>query len=200
MSPDQKTSSLVLSKSLKGYFFENLREINLKSSCPLPESLIFYSSDVLDRFSLTESFYDLSSGKVREKILGIKLLEAQAFSKEEQVKTYKEIGEMSLLLCGYFSDSVNHKIVDRQYYSQLGKMAFSHLNHSIPSFLDIPAFYQMLCTRFEALTTLMSIMASHNKGEHHHHLIFTKMLENQNIKEEEIILSGMTLPQTKKVS
>lgn len=191
MQHDSGAKKIILSTNLKGFFFEGLTELNKKSLCPVPESVIFYSSDVLDKFALSSEFFETSEGKVREKILGTKLLEATQVSREEQRKIYKEVGDMSLLVCGYFSESVNKKIVDTQYYSQLGRMAYSHLNNVSPSFLDIPCFYGMVSTCFEPLTTLMTLLANKNRGVESN--IFS-------MSDKELLVSGVLPPLTQKVS
>lgn len=193
-------NKIILSTNLKGFFFDGLSELNKKSLCPIPESVIYYSSDVLDKFALSEDFFEVSDGKVREKILGMKLLEATQFTREEQKRVYKEVGDMSLLVCGYFSESVNKKIVDTQYYSQLGRMAYSHLNNVIPSFLDIPSFYGMVATCFESLTTLMTIMATKDRNGIEGNLIFNKILKDTPVSEKEMLVSGVIPTHTKKVS
>ncbi len=193
-------NKIILSTNLKGFFFDGLSELNKKSLCPIPESVIYYSSDVLDKFALSEDFFEVSDGKVREKILGMKLLEATQFTREEQKRVYKEVGDMSLLVCGYFSESVNKKIVDTQYYSQLGRMAYSHLNNVIPSFLDIPSFYGMVATCFESLTTLMTIMATKDRNGIEGNLIFNKILKDTPVSEKEMLVSGVIPTLTKKVS
>lgn len=192
-------NKIILSTNLKGFFFEGLSEINKKSLCPVPESIIYYSSDVLDKFALSQDFFETSEGKVREKILGMKLLEATQFNRDEQKKVYKEVGDMSLLVCGYFSESVNKKIVDKDYYAQLGKMAYSHLNNVSPTFLDIPSFYGMVSTCFESMTTLMTILASKNRGEESN-LIFKKIMREEAVSEKELLASGVSTPLTRKVS
>jgi hypothetical protein len=192
-------NKIILSANLKGFFFEGLSEINKKSLCPVPESIIYYSSDVLDKFALSQDFFETSEGKVREKILGMKLLEATQFNRDEQKKIYKEVGDMSLLVCGYFSESVNKKIVDTQYYAQLGKMAYSHLNNVSPTFLDIPSFYGMVATCFESMTTLMTILASKSRGEETN-LIFKKIMRDEAVSEKEMLASGVLPPQARKVS
>jgi hypothetical protein len=193
-------NKIILSTNLKGFFFEGLSELNKKSLCPIPESIIYYSSDVLDKFALSEAFFETSDGKVREKILGTKLLEATQFSREEQRKVYKEVGDMSLLVCGYFSESVNKKIVDTQYYAQLGKMAYSHLNNVSPTFFDIPSFYGMVATCFESLTALMSIMATKDRKEVGSNLILNKILNDEAVSEREMLVSGVIPTPTLKVS
>lgn len=194
-------NKIILSTNLKGFFFENLSEINKKSLCPVPESVIYYSSDVLDKFALSQDFFETSEGKVREKILGLKLLEATQVSRDEQKKIYKEVGDMSLMVCGYFSESVNKKIVDQQYYAQLGKMAYSHLNSVHPSFLDIPSFYGMVATCFESLTTLMTILATKDRnGVVDNNLIFKKILNSESVSDKEMLVSGVLPTPTRKVS
>jgi hypothetical protein len=191
---------IITSSNLQGFFFEGLNELNKKSLCPVPESIIFYSSEVLDKFSLSQDFFDVSEGRVREKILGIKLLEAMQMSREDQKKTYKEVADMSLLVCGYFSESVNKKIVDTQYYAQLGKMAYGHLNNVSPSFLDIPCFYNMVSTCFEAMTTLMTNLATKNKYGYENEVIFKKVLASQYVSDKELLVSGIIPPGTSKAS
>lgn len=197
---EESAKKIILSTNLKGFFFEGLYELNKKSLCPVPESVIFYSSDVLDKFALSQDFFETSDGKVREKILGMKLLEATQYSRDEQKKIYKEVGDMSLMVCGYFSESVNKKIVDTQYYAQLGKMAYSHLNTVSPTFLDIPSFYGMVATCFESLTTLMTILATKNRTGEENNLIFRKVLRGEQVSEKELFSGGILPVQTNKAS
>jgi hypothetical protein len=199
MPNDSGEKKIILSTNLKGFFYDGLSELNKKSLCPVPESIIFYSSDVLDKFALSEDFFETSEGKVREKILGVKLLAATQNTREEQKRIYKEVGDMSLLICGYFSESVNKKIVDTQYYSQLGKMAYSHLNTVTPKFLDIPHFYGMVATCFESLTTLLTLLASRERG-FEKNLVFQKVLREEPVTDKELLVSGVIPSKISKVS
>lgn len=195
----REDKKIILASNLKGFFFDGLSELNKKSLCPVPESIIYYSSDVLDKFALSQDFFDSSSGKVREKILGLKLLEATQLNKDEQKKVYKDVADMSLVVCGYFAESVNKKIVDIQYYSQIGKMAYTQLNSMNPRFLDIPSFYGMVATSFESLTTLMSMFAAKTKTGEDSHLIFKRVLDEQ-VTDQELLACGISQIQSKKVS
>lgn len=195
-----ETRKIIAASNLQGFFFEGLNKLNKKSLYPVPESIIFYSSEVLDKFALSQDFFDVTDGKVREKILGVKLLEAMQLSREEQLRTYKEVAEMSLLVCGYFSESVNRKIVDTHYYAQLGKMAYGHLNTAIPEFLDIPSFYSMVSTCFEATTQLMANFASKNRTGLETGLIFQKFLQNEAMSEKELLSCGIIPTKTDKAS
>ncbi len=191
---------IILSTNLQGFFFEGLSELNRKSLCPVPESIIYYSSDVLDKFALSRDFFEVQEGKIREKILGTKLLEAAQMNREEQKRAYKEVADMALIVCGYFSESINKKIIDTQYYSQLGKTAYGHLDTVMPAFLDIPSFYQMFATCFESMTTLMTLLAMKNRTGLDNHLIFKKILKNELVSEREMLVSGIYSTPTDKVS
>jgi hypothetical protein len=197
MQEDAK--KIVLKSSLKGHFFECLNELNQRSLCPVPESIIYYSSEVLDKFSLSTDYFEVSEGKVKHKVLGTKLLEATQLSREEQKLVYKEVGDMSLMVCGYFSESINKKIIDIHYYCQLGKMAYGHLNNVVPTFLDIPSFYSMVATSFESMTNLMSILASSTKGRDQN-LFFQKVMKNEPLTERELLSASIILPGTDKAS
>ncbi len=199
MQPTEPSKKIILQTNLKGYFFEGLNALNQKSLCPVPESAIFYSSDVLDKFALSQDFFEVSEGKVREKILGMKLLEATHLNRDEQRKVYKEVADMALMVCGYFAASRQKKLVDSQYYAQIGKMAYTHLNSVTPSFLDIPSFYHMFATCFESMTTLMSIMASTSHGQRENQ-IYSKILNNEVVSEKERMVNGVVLISTDKAS
>jgi hypothetical protein len=200
MQSSDQSKKIILKTNLQGFFFEGLNTLNKKSLCPVPESVIYYSSDVLDKFALSQDFFEISDGKVREKILGMKLLEATQLGRDEQRKVYKEVADMSLLVCGYFSESTNKKLVDAQYYSQIGKMAYSQLNNVAPTFLDIPSFYNMFATCFESITTLMSILATQSRNGLDNNLIFNKVMKNEEVSEKELLVSGMIPDLTRKVS
>jgi hypothetical protein len=201
MNPNQKDKKIILSSSLQAYFFEGLTELNQKSLCPVPGPVIYYSSEVLDKFSLSQHYFEISEGKVREKILGMKLLEATQLNREDQKKIYKEVADMSLLVCGYFAESVSQKkLLDTQYYAQLGKMAYGHLDTVAPAFLDIPRFYEMVAACFESLTLLMSMLAHKSRSNTQGHLLFDQLSLNTSPSDKELLVSGLLPLATKKIS
>ena len=113
----------------------------------------------MDNFGNSEKFFDQVNGKTREKILGIKLMESVQLPRELQKKALKEIAEMSLLLCGYFTDSLNKKIIDVKYYEDVGKIAYTKLNSFCPSLYDVPSFYKKMSENFSDVTLLMSLVS-----------------------------------------
>lgn len=151
----QTDSKILMSPSLKAFFFDSLSTINSEAPCPIPQSLIYYSSDLLERISLSQDYFEIQEGRVREKILGLKLLESSNLSHLEQVRVLRDVADTSLIVSGYFSDSIKKKVVDPSYYIHLGKNAYERLNNLSPQYLDIPCFYHMLATSFDGLSLLL---------------------------------------------
>lgn len=154
-----ESPEIILETSLQSFFFDQLHELNRKSSRPLSQETIYYSSTVLDKFSESNNYFETVEGRIREKILGLKLLESQSESKLKQKKILSDIGDTALFMCGYFSQSLNTKIVDSKYYSNLGISAYQRLNHLEPDFMEVPSFYLKLSGSFSAITDLISAVA-----------------------------------------
>ena len=150
-------SGLVLESSLQVFFYDLLQEFNKKALKPLPNETIFYSSFVMDSYGDSTKFFEQVDGKSREKILGLKLLESSHLSKEKQKVALRDVAETSLLICGYFSDSLNKKIIDTKYYHDLGQIAYNRLNSITPEAYDVPSFYKIMSKSFSSITLLMNL-------------------------------------------
>lgn len=150
---------LVLETSLQSFFFDELTRVNQKSSRPLPRETVYYSSLVLDQYGESGKYFETIEGKVREKVLGVKLLESCHLPRAKQVRELRDIGDTALFICGFFSDSLNTKIIDTSYYQQLGRSAYQRLNHLVPDVYEIPSFYEKLSKSFSGVTMLMNIVA-----------------------------------------
>lgn len=157
--------NLTLESSLQVYFYDQLQEFNKKSLHPLGSEFVYYSSLVMDQYGDASKYFEKVDGKIREKILGIKLMESSQFPKEKQKLILRDIGETSLLLCGYFSDSLNKKIVDTKYYQEIGMMAFMRLNSFHPKAFDIANFFEKIAHNFQSMTTLMNLVSSKHETD-----------------------------------
>ncbi|MFI5391607.1 MAG: hypothetical protein ACHQYQ_09615 [Bacteriovoracales bacterium] len=153
----KKPSDLIFEKSLQNYFYKELLELNTHSTPRLPLEAIHYSSLVMEQFENSENYFEKSEGKLREKILGVKLLEIQNMPLTQAKRSLKDVGDTALFLCGFFSESLNRKIIDEKYYHDLGKMAYDQLDS-----LD-PPLYKLISTNFDLLTILMSIVSKKSK-------------------------------------
>jgi hypothetical protein len=182
--------------SLKNYFYLELDQLNKRSLCPVPQETIFYSSTILEKYSLAERLFEVRDGKVSEKILGQKLLAAGNLSQSEQKRQFKDIGDTALFICGYFKKSLSQKMVDISYYHKLGMTAYKNLNGVQYNHFEIPAFFDVLATCFENITVLMASLALNDLSDPHAHLLLDNAF-NETLSEKEMLILGIQKPNKK---
>ena len=156
---DNETPSLILESSLQSFFFDKLQTLNKKTSHPVSNESIYYLSLVLDQFGDSKKLFEEEEGKVREKVLGIKLLEASHLPEFQRKRSLREIGDTALFVCGYFHESLNSKLIDVGYYENLGQIAYKNLDNFIPKAYEVPSFFVNLSQRFSCMTNLISIIS-----------------------------------------
>ncbi|MGB0453348.1 MAG: hypothetical protein ACPGJV_06505 [Bacteriovoracaceae bacterium] len=159
-------SPILFEHSLQAFFFDQLHELNQKSVTPIPGEMVYYSSLVMDKYGASANYFEEDDeGRVKEKLLGMKLLESGRFKGKKKKNELKEIGDTALILCGYFSDSIGRKFVDTSYYTSVGKTAYSHLDSLVPEAYDIPQFFSKVSKSFESMMSLMGIVSSHFQNQ-----------------------------------
>ncbi len=157
--PKKEEGSVSLESSLQSFFYSQLMEFNKKATCPLSNEAIYYSSLVMDKFGSSGELFETSEGKVREKVLGVKLLESSNLSTKERTRQLKDIGDTALIVCGFFSDSLKKKIIDTKYYQEVGQIAYRQLNSVVPIAYDIPSFFDGVSSNFDKITTVMNLVS-----------------------------------------
>ena len=159
MAQSHLALKIVIENDLQSYFFESLSRLNVHNKLELTTETIYYSSTILNRFSQTNELFDVQeTGEIREKVLGLKLLELAEQPKVAQKQTLKEVGDTSLCLCGIFNEYVDRKIVDSNYYRQIGAIAYGRLNSVEPNYLDIPNFYDRLAKEFDKVAMALKYL------------------------------------------
>ena len=157
-----KVPELICEGSLQGLFYDQLQIINESISRPLPIEAIHYSSMVLSKYSESKNYFEEVEGRLRDKILGIKLLECSSLPRVEQKSKLIDIGETSLMLCGMFRESLNKKLNGSTYYNELGKVAYNRLNHLVPSVYEVDSFYSIFSSYFTVVTTMVHAISKSN--------------------------------------
>lgn len=165
-------NDLILETSLQGFFFDELQNLNKKSTNPLSQETIYYSWRVMDKYSLSNKYYEIQDGKVREKTLGLKLLESSNLSLSGRKRLLCDIGDTAMFACGFFSESLNNKIIDVRYYQRLGVMAYRKLNSIEPELFDIPRFYRKLSESFQDLVSIIGMASSLMNKSINHEMLF----------------------------
>lgn len=77
-------------------------------------------------------------------------LRAAQASPTEQAKTYRELGDRSLYLVGYFEESLSRSTVGPRYYREMGAAAYARADHVFKRFFSdaFGELFQELARRF----------------------------------------------------
>lgn len=154
-----KKNHLILEKNLQSYFLDELIKINKKMIQPLSSEVLYYTSIVFEQYTKTHHYFEEIDGKLQEKKLGVKLLKSSHLSIPAQIRLLRDVGDTSLLLCSHFSESLNRKINDINYYQNLGRIAYKKLNDHIPTLYRVSNFFLYFSKIFVSITEVISILS-----------------------------------------
>ncbi len=116
ISPDEYFSKVVE----EAMFSRNMETF------PLAQS---YLVNLLKTYIHTANLFDVETenGKKTRETLAEMFLKAQNSSQTVKVELLKKLGDVSLYVSGFFGDSFQRKIVDIDYYIEMGGVAYASL-------------------------------------------------------------------------
>lgn len=151
------TTQLKLVQHPQEYFYELLTEILRKRKFKLTPETEYYLVNLLNRFITTDALYARDQeGHFKEEPLALMVKEAiETPQAESQKLMFRQVGDVSLYVAGFFQDSISRKLVDIDYYIGMGgnayeqvarradeekmKQLFSELAHRFAAFVDVLA-------------------------------------------------------------
>lgn len=74
----------------------------------------------------------------------------------ERMRALEEVGDTSLYLTGFFAPSLEHKLVDADYYMNLGEAAYRELAHRLSGSSSIADIYYELAARFPRFVDVLA--------------------------------------------
>lgn len=129
------------------YFRELVESAMQRQRVAAGELTSFYLVNLLSGFVQLER-----SAAADDEPLGIRFAKALQAAGARQRDGLKQVGDLSLFISGFFSDSLNRRPVDLDYYIQLGECAYGSLAHRDEAFGGVfdelagnfPAFVDVL--------------------------------------------------------
>lgn len=123
-----------------------------------------YVVDILKHYLFVENLYDQedSSGKKTRKTLAEMLLKANSETPKLRAEKLKRLGDSSLYISGFFSDSFQRKIIDVDYYVDIGKIAFDTLSHDVEED-TFSRLYKEMSHQFLGLVDVLSLISKKAK-------------------------------------
>jgi hypothetical protein len=153
------------------FFKDRITETMEKQKFSATPTAEFYLVELLARFMIAENLHEQSSAESHSHApddpLAILLLKSQASGVDfsERVKLLKKLGDTALYISGFFGDSLNCKVVDLDYYRDIGSIAYRSLSGTIrdDAFQEL---YRELYEKFggfvDVLTEVSQALSVHN--------------------------------------
>jgi hypothetical protein len=140
------TTSTTIYLSPEGFFqqavAEAVKERNI-SAYPMTER---YLVEVLEHYLFTTNLFreDQESGELKRETLAELYLNASNSEREEErTDMFKRLGDSSLYVSGFFGDSLQRKIIDIDYYIDMGCSAYNTLASFVKDELGQKVFREL---------------------------------------------------------
>ena len=131
--------------SVDGFFYEILNEALEAVRVEATEPAGWY---------LVSLMGELTRARLPDEPLAMKLAQARVAEPGLRVKGLKEVGDTSLLVAGFFTESLSRKLVDADYYIGLGRGAYAELaGHLAGSLTEV---YRELAGNFPAFVEVLA--------------------------------------------
>jgi hypothetical protein len=141
---------LVRNESPAEYFKELVETAIAHQHVAVREFTSFYLVNLLTGFVQ----FDRSPAATADEPLGIRLARALQAGGSQQRDGLREVGDLSLFISGFFADSLTRRLVDVDYYIQVGECAYGSLaRRGDPALGDV---FDELAGKFTACVDVLS--------------------------------------------
>jgi hypothetical protein len=114
--------------SLQEFFHGAVTEAMSRHGLRAGELTAYYIVNVLSLFARSDELFDPGAGRFGLKPIALMLAEARAAPRADlRNGTLQRIGDVSLFIAGFFSDSLARRLVDVDYYVKMGGSAYGSL-------------------------------------------------------------------------
>ena len=125
-------TSLIHAVSVREHFSEALHSAARNQDVALHQMTVVYLVNLLTDYCAASSLTAVSDTHQQLKPLALLYGEAlEAPTLEQRRRTLQQLGDIALFIAGIFSDSLNRKSVDVDYYIGMGEAAYGYVHDSL---------------------------------------------------------------------
>jgi hypothetical protein len=161
MTNDEANMKATLFVGSQEFFKEAVEQALIQTKVKATPLAEHYLVQLLDQFLTADKLFDEDpeKGQRQRETLAEMFLRALNSSPSQRVDLLKKLGDSSLYIGGFFGDSLNRKLVDLDYYVQMGGNAYGTLSSEVrdDSFKRI---YEELATRFAQFVDVLTYIST----------------------------------------
>lgn len=148
-------SGLVATASLRDFFRTLVEDVMRQHPVAVGETTEFYLVNLLSEFASTERlFTEQTEGGKDHEPLAVLYHRALQQERDEQIRTLRRLGDVSLYKAGFFSESLRSSPVGPDYYIQMGSASYGQVA-SLSAGSGFAAVYRELEEKFRALVKVL---------------------------------------------
>lgn len=140
-------ASIETKTNLQQFFYDLVREAVQNQGINIIPETEYYLVQLLYRFSKIEEGTENSNLICKDEALVCMLGRAVEANRETSIQILKHLGDLALYIAGYFPESLSRKLIDIDYYVQMGGTAYGSVSAMTPQ-PHIQSLFQQLSDRF----------------------------------------------------
>ncbi len=118
---------IVTAPDTRAFFHDRVRQVLTHHDLRLDDHTEFYLVNLLADAARPEQLYEVDAEGRRDEVpLAFLLARALAQPPRQRLATFRRLGDRSLVVSGFFSDSLAGRLVDVDYYIAMGGRAYEH--------------------------------------------------------------------------
>lgn len=127
-----RDEQLITETSLQEYFQSSVSDALDKQNVKARDDTIHYVVNLLTSFSRAERLFDRTPDGVMIRPLALLYAEAaEGKTMQERHRALRRLGDVALFISGVFSQSLNRRVVDIDYYVSMGGSAYGYLSDTM---------------------------------------------------------------------
>lgn len=143
-------------RDLTSYFMELVENAASHKRVDVSPTAKFYLVNLLSEFIKTDQLFNWEDNHYEEVPLAQFLKRALEAETPVRIKIFKKMGDVSLYIAGYFSDHIERKSVDIDYYISMGEGAYKNLSGILAGTKVFHELYGELAERFVDFVGIVS--------------------------------------------
>lgn len=160
MEPERLDGALVAQGSVRDYFHDSLTCALRNQKLRADQHTVHYVVSLLTTYARSEDFFERNADGFSLQPLATLYADAVAASTPEQRRcSLRRLGDVALFISGLFSDSLNRRVVDVDYYIAMGGSAYGYLSGSMRGTLSgaaLSGIFGELSSKFQAFVDVLA--------------------------------------------
>ena len=148
--------------NFKSLFHSRIVKVSKERSYELSEDIEFYLVDMMSTFAETDNFFGNKNACCADETLASIYSQAILLPPSQKIVLLRRLGDIALYYSGFFPDRFRRKMIDVDYFIQMGETAYqsvADVMKNSPLSADFAKMFVNLSETFSQLVDLLSEVA-----------------------------------------